>query len=510
MRKKNLAALFTFVLILIFSDAKAQNWLGVANSNYAGITGLQLNPSSMAVSRLNQDIYVLGYDIAAQNNYAFYGKVAESTEYKLQDYYRSTKVKNANLNIQFQLPGVMFAGRKHSFALTTAYRVVSSFDDLPWHVAKFGFEDTHFKYSPLQYANDYKHNSNRFKSTPFDIAAMAFFELGASYALRWQEDNKRIIGLGITGKLLLSQAGFFLHSRQFDYFVSPDKDFETAEHATLNIQKIDADYGHAIVDGQNILPGIGFSTDIGLTYLRKPHEGYVSFYKKSKVDNYVYKLGVSVIDLGFVHYNSGAAVNRLKFNNPNNPITWGGIDTTGNEIKFEPDMKQLDRVVSKRIYGQPDAAHAANTFNMVLPTALSVQFDYNVNKSRFFVNSTIIAPITLGSNQVSRPSVIAIIPRYETQFFEISLPYSFYKLQLNRLGFALRFGPITLGTDKFGTFLGLDDFTGLDAYLAIHIPLYKEGNALDPMACFFKNAYKSITNKNKKKRAVKNSTMDFN
>src|ERR1700748_2922378 len=51
--KKFLLLLF---VIAIITGAHAQNYIGIRNSNYAGILGATLNPSSMIDSKLNWDI----------------------------------------------------------------------------------------------------------------------------------------------------------------------------------------------------------------------------------------------------------------------------------------------------------------------------------------------------------------------------------------------------------------------------------------------------------------------
>jgi len=48
--KKILLPLF---MIAVITGAHAQNYLGIRNSNYAGILGSTLNPSSMIYSKLN-------------------------------------------------------------------------------------------------------------------------------------------------------------------------------------------------------------------------------------------------------------------------------------------------------------------------------------------------------------------------------------------------------------------------------------------------------------------------
>ena len=49
----------------------AQERLGLANSNYAGTTGMPLNPSSMVDSKAWLDINLVGVDAFAWNNFVY-------------------------------------------------------------------------------------------------------------------------------------------------------------------------------------------------------------------------------------------------------------------------------------------------------------------------------------------------------------------------------------------------------------------------------------------------------
>ena len=70
---------------------------------------------------------------------------------------------------------------------------------------------------------------------------------------------------------------------------------------------------------------------------------------------------------------------------------------------------------------------------------------------------------------VKRANSVSMAVRYETPFFEVSMPYSMYDYYRHRIGFAMRYRYFFAGTDKLGTFVGQGDITGLDVYFGIKL-----------------------------------------
>ena len=68
-KKMFLCALWLGVLM---PAARAQQWLGLANSNYAGINGVYLNPSSIADSRYGFQLNLVAVQGSLTNNYYRY------------------------------------------------------------------------------------------------------------------------------------------------------------------------------------------------------------------------------------------------------------------------------------------------------------------------------------------------------------------------------------------------------------------------------------------------------
>ena len=68
-------ALLIFLLITVsVSHTKAQEMNGYVHSNYSGITGAQINPTSIVNSKLYFDLNLIGVHINVDNDYIYLAK----------------------------------------------------------------------------------------------------------------------------------------------------------------------------------------------------------------------------------------------------------------------------------------------------------------------------------------------------------------------------------------------------------------------------------------------------
>jgi len=112
----------------------------------------------------------------------------------------------------------------------------------------------------------------------------------------------------------------------------------------------------------------------------------------------------------------------------------------------------------------------ADHFSMALPSAISIQADWNVYKN-FFLNATIIKGFNHGSRQgIVRPDTYSLTPRWETSLLEVSVPMSviYYNRWQPRIGLAVRIGYFYFGGDAPGSLFGLSDFERTDFYAGVH------------------------------------------
>ena len=180
---------------------------------------------------------------------------------------------------------------------------------------------------------------------------------------------------------------------------------------------------------------------------------------------YDFRLGLSLLDVGILSFNTNAEVHSYD----NIQYYWNRIDSLGYD-----NLQYALNDISRRFYGNPEASLKAESFSMMLPAAFSAQLDYHL-RDEWFLNG--YAVLALPVSPVKRPNLLYVSPRYETEKFEAGMPVSFYNFTQPRIGLYGRLYGFTVGTDKLGTFLGLNDFYGMDFYFSIRlgIPLWIKG-----------------------------------
>jgi len=462
----------TLLFLFNFRPVSGQEMLGMTLGNYAGVNSIQLNPSAIHNSKTYLDVQFLGAGLFLQNNYLYQSK----SDYKfvhffqsgyewpthIEDYayevrifyhYDNERDKNVYSSVRINGPGAMLIWGNHAFALFTAARSVFSLHNVPFDVANFAYLG--FDYWP-------QHNINYQDNRPFSGAGMAWGEIGLTYSYKFFSGGYNQFAAGISIRRLFGYAGLYVNSRQFDYVVIND--------STLNIRNMDAQMGFSLpvtytdnsFQSDPLFRGGGFGFDVGITYQRlKRYHQKQTFTSLcgQRYEDYIYRIGIAVIDVGGIQFKT----NAMKYNIDNRSSYWTNV----NVINFRNIANLMD-TISYKFYGDSKAALVGEKFTLWLPSALSIQFDYRI-KENWYVNASLIYGFNFSRASLSRPSELSITPRYESKWFEASLPVSLYDWYLARIGLALRFYNVTIGTEKLGGFFNLNDFTGLDFYCSIKL-----------------------------------------
>lgn len=474
-RQLNCIRLLVLVVLVVFSNAVfAQEMQGVVNSNYSGITGRALNPSSMVNSKLYMDFNVVGTHVFAENDYV-YTKRGDVTIFSLlskdpnvpvhgeknrstYDKYNKDR-KNAFVNVALYGPSFMVSQNDQAFGFHTAVRSSHAVHQLPYHLGKFMYEE--FKYKPLQ--------NIRFRTEKdFSVASMTWAEIGFSYAAVLYKMNRHHISAGITVKRLLAYEGAYLEVDDLDYMI-PNRD-------TAIFYNINATAGMALpwdyyeneyLTNSGVWRGTGWGFDLGFTYQWKL-KGHSNFrYKKLCQQRYVgyrYKVGVSFLDLGRVKFTD----NARKYAFENNSAFWDGLK----QLSFD-NIDLFMQEMSTEFTGDPDQLWADDKFSIALPSAVSVQFDYNYN-SKWYFNATLVKGMRMGGDgAINRPTLLAAAARYESPHFDFTFPVSLYEYKHLMVGSSARFHNVIIGSDNLLGMLGLSDIHGADFYIMLKISLRK-------------------------------------
>jgi len=440
-------------LLLISSVSNGQELWGIANSNYAGQMGLTMNPASVVGEPFNWELQLFSLNANAANNYIYLKKgrgaisLSNSSDDPTTDRY-TTADKWSYGSTFFKAPAFLYSKKKYGFAISSSLRAGYSAVDVPWHLAKFAKEG--FEYDPLQ--------TYFFEGGNVKVGMIAWQETAITVGALAIDDGTNYLTFGLTGKNNRGFEAAYVNLNAVTYNSSAD--------SLLIIQNINMNYGHSLPEDNefqlaNILSrrGKGWGINAGVQYIRNRNANFFRPCSNSEEKPYDFKIGVSIIDLGYMTFNREAST----FQFDNLSTDWFYIDTA----KFI-DVSQVDSMFSSQFTGKPANTRYLRSFQIATPAAVSLQFDYALD-NHFFVNVSAIQRIVLSRIALRRMNQLSITPRYERKRFEIAIPISFYEQFKPRVGVGVRYGILTIGSDMLSPLFGFTDSYGADFYLGLSI-----------------------------------------
>lgn len=444
-------------LTLLTLRAAAQEDVGVRNSNYAGIQGSLLNPSSIAGSKLDWDIQLVSGQVDFANNFLYApksqipffgirriikGSIDENLFLTRYDPQNPNKLYQVGFSSEFLGPSFfMTIKKKHEIGLTAGLRAAGNIRNITGNAGQNAFD---YLLASSLWNTTYQEQSAK-------INGMGWMEWGLHYATVLYGDGRNELKAGATLKYEEGMFAVYVRNTHLTYTIR--------DTTGLLFANSSVDYGRTDFDDfrhhsfHNFDHGHGMGLDLGFTFVHRESPGD---------DHYHYRIGLSLLDAGKIDYdrNTGSyhlAAAAANFSN------W-------HETQFASNT-QLDQTLSAIFYnGDSSRSMTGNSFHMALPTALSLQADWDVD-GPFFADLTVVQGFGHGNNVgVVRPSVYSFTPRYETKWWEISLPLSliYYGHWQPRAGIAVRAGYFFIGGDAPGSLLKLNDLRQVDFYAGLH------------------------------------------
>jgi Family of unknown function (DUF5723) len=449
----------------------AQQDLGIRNSNYAGIQGSLLNPSSIADSKLKWDVNIISVGEVFDNSFLYApknalpffgvkriikGSIDENLFYTHFNPQDPNKLYNLTFSAEILGPSFFLKiAKKHVIGFTVSERSYSNIKNIPGNLAQNSFS---YFLEPDLWNTTFHDSTSR-------VNAMNWISYGFHYATVLYSQGKNMLKGGISLNYLQGIAAAYTKNTNINYRINDTSNI-VFTNSSLDYGRTDIDTYKKINNYGDLNHGHGFGADIGFTYMRlKDPEAYNAEQgeKAETGSNYIYRIGISLIDLGYINFNRNSASYHLQ--------TDSSDFSNWHHSKFLNNV-QFDQSLSAIFYhGDSLKSLTSNHFNMALPAAISIQADWNVYKN-FFANMTIIKGFGHGNNPgVIRPDVYSLTPRYETLWGEVSLPMSllYYNQWRPRIGLAMRIYYFFIGGDAPGSLLKLNNLEGVDFYAGIHI-----------------------------------------
>ncbi|HFA49071.1 MAG TPA: hypothetical protein ENJ95_08645 [Bacteroidetes bacterium] len=447
-------------LLCLFSCflATSQERLGLGLENYAGVSGLSVNPAAHLSNPLSWDVNLAGAGSFFDNNYYFIKNTSaldlwknrEDIEFDfakdlkgpppantyLIEFFDDGRQRYFTLDTKIAGPSFVFKIKEnHSVGFFTNARIVGG-------ALKIPNEFSYYKYD-LWPLND------PFNVSPFKGAIMAWTEMGLNYAIKIP-DYSGYMGIGVSLKKLDGyEAAYAENLGNWVHTKLPDD--------VISLRSANGKFG--ITDSNLVEEGFaaqkngsGFGIDIGFVKAVQEYE-----------DGYKWKFGAAVLDIGSIQFTKNAQAHRV-----HNASEFDLVLQDFERFKNVEMVDSLFLFFSGESLGSPTASLVSNHFKLALPTAIVLQADYSFTKN-LYVNGLFSHRLPMGGIGPQKASLLALTPRFEHRWFSASLPVSLYNWQKVRIGFAARLGFLVIGSDHLGSLFGQSDFTGTDLYFALKI-----------------------------------------
>lgn len=436
MLRRLIIALFLLSAVVIF----AQDEFGISHSNYAPTKTFFHNPTNTLDNKTWLDIHLIGAGTFVYNDYLY----MKGTQFSfaqniiLQEtwpdyFYNPVLDKKSGLqDSDIQLFSAAIQYKNHGFAFSSRLRTYFDFRRVTPEIAALIAQGS---------SNFSMYFDQVFSANKMFMNQTSYAEYGFSYSNMFYHFAHKSMGIGVTAKYLVGITGAGIKIDEVEYT------FENPIEADFLSYIGSAAYGYGYGSGG------GFAFDLGFVYKKTLHNvtHYEPYSESSACEpyEYKYKLSAAIIDLGYLNFTQDAVRYDIESG-------LSSANLTGNTFTFDG----FGDFVNTNF---PDATKA-NSFKMLTPAALNLQADYNYENNYFISGQVMHGFFRRNALGVKRPDVFAISGRYQTKWLEGSLVASLYNYEDFRLGTALRFGYLTIGTDKLLSMIGVWDFYGTDVY----------------------------------------------
>ncbi|RFS26466.1 hypothetical protein DVR12_01370 [Chitinophaga silvatica] len=431
----------TVAAMLLANIALAQSFTGYNTSNYAGIYGVISNPATAAGYRYKWDLNIMGADINAGNTYI---SVPKSVLFNMPDTLRlnrdyfldqgANRKQNGWEMAEIVLPSVLYSiDDKQSVSFLWRMRSSSNGGNVSTPIANFfgvNFPNPSFTGTSLTIPQT-------------GVSSHIWHELGFSYARVIKQGFTSRLKGGITLKLLSGVAAGYATVKDVNFALNNSRDAAITSGTLYYGYNTELDHWQkSPINNLQLFQNNGIGADIGFIYEYRPDNGGFGTYESSDADEYKFRIGISVNDIGRIKYQKGA-------NNATLQLTKDHVVPSDITYRKNESLQQYARRLNNYFTPVP----SDTTFNMTLPASLNLMGDYNID-DRFFIGVNAIVALNAGKRDITKTHALTqlnITPRYETSLFGAYLPLTINHNGQADIGGAVRIGPLIIGAASLFT-----------------------------------------------------------
>lgn len=430
-----------FVLTFCWMHSFGQQYQAVHGSNYAGSLGVMNNPASALSSPLPWDITLFGLQLKNSTNFFYLEKYDPSGKNpQLAAWLQNGEYKRRlNTQLNMNLLNARFRTSNRS-AISFGMNVRSA---SLGGSSKYNFIDTILEPNTFLKVN--------MQNQPLDafLRSSTWAEAYGSLALNLVDRKHLIWNAGATIKANMGIAGIHasIMNGQFKEYVRPV--FNVYE-----VTAVDLHYGYsanldfwdpAASTSSNLKrfkdqSRSGGSIDLGMEWIIKDQQNIELFNNRSQY-NYTWKLGISLLDLGYAKYTYGVESVKTSGVKPN-------INGIALARKFDSTITGLDVLNDSIQTAVGQFNRLAGDFKISHPTRLVFSVDRRIT-DMIYINAELSIPIkalpAATYMQTKDLNLLTITPRRETQKYGFYLPLSITRDGSFWIGAAVKAGPVLFG-----------------------------------------------------------------
>lgn len=452
-------------LLVPLQTASSQNFSPIANGLYSGVHATKVNPAFTAYSHYIWHVNLIGAWANVNNNYLSlhlpysayrFANNSMPAQYKTEQgnpVWKDTwlvehlngKPKHAAVGVILYAPSfTMQLKHQWHIGLVTDATGLGRISGLSENLAHAFYKqlDTGKQAFSLFDVSPGGSNTIHRLAIQSQAWATAGINISKDIPLAW----KNHLLAGITIKKAVGFGGFWLTS---DKLVQRSIN---GDSVSLN--------GTNISFGSFSGPGQGMGADIGIGWVyHKPEYRQPGGYKEKHTE-YLFKFGLSVLDIGSIRYQNADVTTIVN----QNAIGWNLNNVNRNQIPSTPGADMFNALLNQI----PNLRHTTQDVRIGLPTRLVLSADYQLRPS-VFVNTQWVQSLRGRYSIHSRQqSYLAIAPRWERDFFEVSMPLALmYDYRAFRMGLAFRAGPLYIGSNSVMSLLYTKKVRDADIFVGI-------------------------------------------
>ncbi len=437
--------------------------LGLVNSNYAGTNGLHFNPASIADNRYRFYMEILNAGFTANNNRYIFETKNNFEEWNVKGDRGKGSLGNVGANFNIPVINLMFkVSPKAYFGLTTRTRTYLNVNGMSENFFKLLKEEGKFA--------NFDTNANYSGSTG-NVNFNSWLEIGVTYGRELLKKDNHFLKIGGTVKYLMGAGSANYTLKKLDYSIVTQATQNGGTEKVMRINNIEGNISYSnkgdFEASSDILgnsQGSGVGIDLGAVYEYRPNpEKYTykmdnEMHEDRRMNKYKYRLSASLMDLGFIRYNTGNS-RSYNTNIQNRILTQSDIE----------NAQDPDKVISALGISANDFQ---SKYNAGLPTSLNLSADYNFYKY-LFLNATYIQNLKgKFARSARQQTVFALTPRFERSMFEIAMPIVLSNnLSSLDLGLMIRLDFFYIGSDNLSVLYNPSRVRGVDFYTGISVPI---------------------------------------